>query len=253
MQDTTAAQEILTVIDTPYFVDTTYYVDTTFIIDTTFVTDTTALVDTISVTMFHIFDEGSFAFLRDVPAESMWGMVIAAAAIITVALAFKSFSASRRSRRAILLPVENPGHCLPTDFNPVNSEIEPAMQIHLRNFGLNPAINTRYKFFFYDDEKLLFGFSSAAPNPIPPAGNLILKHNREALDSAGGGVAVLEAARYLVLKLKYRDQVIGKQYSETLRWNMVDGELTELSAAELVALQKIEVRRLSRIKAEPTE
>jgi len=248
MQDTTAAQEILTAIDTTYFVDTTYYADTTFILDTIFVTDTTAFVDTISVTMFHFFDESSFAFLSEVPAGSMWGMVIAAAAIITVALAFKSFSASRRSRRAILLPVENPGHCLPTDFNPVSSEIEPAMKIHLRNFGQNPAINTRYKFFFYDDEKLLFGFSLAAPNPIPPAGNLILKQNREALDTAGGGVAVLEAARYLVLKLKYKDQVIGKTYSETLRWNIVDGELTELSISELAALHKIEVRRLSKNK-----
>ncbi len=249
MQDTAAVQELLAVPETTYFVDTTYYVDTTFIVDTTFVIDTTAFVDSINVTVFNWFDENSLGILREVPAESFWVMVIAAAAIITAALAFRSISVNRRSRRAILLPVENPGHCMPTDFNPVNSEIEPALQIQLRNYGQNPAINARYKFFFYDDEQLLFGFTLTAPNPIPPGRKLMLKQNREALDAAGGGMTVLESAKYIVLKLKYKDQVIGKTYTEILRWRMVDGELTELSSAEQSALQKIQVRRLIKIKS----
>ncbi|MFC1481216.1 hypothetical protein ACFL6E_03100 [Candidatus Neomarinimicrobiota bacterium] len=247
MQDTTVVRDLITIPDTTHFVDTTYYVDTTFIVDTTIVTDTTSFIDTIQVTLFRYFDENSFGFLSESSAESFWGMIIAAAAIITVALTFRSFSANRRSRRAILLPVENPGHCQLTDFNPVTSEIEPAMQINLKNYGQNPAVNTRNKFTFYDNESLLFGFSMAAPNPIPPGGKLILKQNREALDAAGGGMAVMESARYLVLKLKYKDQVIGKTYTETLRWNMVEGELRELSASEQTSMNKLGLRRISRL------
>lgn len=248
MQDTTAVQDLLSVVDTTHFVDTTYYVETTTIYDTISVTDTTSIIDTINVIKFHWFEESSFEFLSNIPAESIWGMVIAAAAIITVALAFKSFAADRQSRRAVLLPVENPGHCFPTDFNPANSEIEPAMQINLKNYGKNPAINTRYKFFLYDDAKLLFGFSFGAPNPIPPGGSLILKQNRASLDSAGGGMAVLESAKYLVLKLKYKDQVMGKTYTQKLRWAMGDGQLVELSVSELAALRKLELRRLIKTK-----
>ncbi len=248
MQNTTAIQEYLTVADTTHFIDTTYHVETTRIFDTTYVIDTTGFVDTIRVTVFGWLDVNSYSFLNDIPRESVWEMVIAAAAIITLGVVFRSFSANRRSRRAILLPVKNPGHCLLTDFNPVTSEIEPAMQINLKNYGQNPSIKALYKLFFYDDNRLLFGFTMTAPNPIPPGGKIILQRNREALDAAGGGMAVMESSQYIVLKMKYKDQVLGKTFTETLRWNIANGQLTELSVAEFDSLVKIEVRWLSKAK-----
>ena len=137
----------------------------------------------------------------------------------------------RESRRAYLAPSEDPGHLKITG---VTSD-EARLLISLENYGINPANKIEGTLLSFNEADVngtndnpipIFTTSFNCYNPIPNNSRWVIRLSNKRLGVSDIGILL---SNYLILKIKYYDNILGQEFNDSFFW-LVDtgGKLVEI-------------------------
>ncbi|KPJ96578.1 MAG: hypothetical protein AMJ53_00395 [Gammaproteobacteria bacterium SG8_11] len=170
-------------------------------------------------------------------------IVLALCAIIAslfAALAFRQAKIFKRedraSRRAYLAPSTDPGHLKITK----RLGEGPRLLISLENYGLNPVKRIKAKLISFNEGDLgdkindkpnpRFIISFRRYNPVPKGSRWAIKLDTQKLADIGIKDMHILLLKYLILNVRYSDQILGEEYNDSFFWYIdTDRGLVEIS------------------------
>ena len=167
-------------------------------------------------------------------------IIIALFAFLTWRQSLKLSKEERESRRAYLVPQENPGQ-LVLDDDILNDE--PRLKIFLKNYGRNPLKNIELNLLSYNSADIngenpiehirpIINAHFSGVNPVPHDAEFAVLVRKQKLQEMNINDFTIMLTNYLYLKLNYHDMLLDQEFPDQFYWRIDNGNLVEITQRE---------------------